>query len=362
MLTSLTIENFRAFKKLEMEDLGRVNLIVGENGSGKTCVLEAVELLEFEGRFPALFQVARRRGEFIPLTDKEDSLRLTPLHLFHGHAIQLGQRFEIRGENQDTDSFSCEVVPAPVGREGFVMVVTEEQTDDFILGLRVEWKMRGGIVIPVRESGAMARNMVDVSDWEKPTQLRQVRFIPPESLDRTSLRDLYDRIALTEAEERILDAVRIINPDVDRLAFLSLSSSPGAAPTGGIYAKLNNFEVRVPFGTIGEGARRLLAISLALINCGDGIVLIDEIDTGLHYSVMEKMWKMVIETARRLDAQVFATTHSLDCIRALGWLCENEAGYQEDVRVHRLEKPDGRATTFAGNELPIVIENRIEVR
>ncbi len=61
-----------------------------------------------------------------------------------------------------------------------------------------------------------------------------------------------------------------------------------------------------------------LQFYLALTTCENGIVLIDEIENGLHYSVQEEMWKMIFEIAEHLNVQVFATTQSIDAIKAFG--------------------------------------------
>lgn len=67
---------------------------------------------------------------------------------------------------------------------------------------------------------------------------------------------------------------------------------------------------------MGEGMRRVLQIVLKLVNARDGLLLIDEFENGLHYSVQPKVWTMLFELAEKLNVQVFATTHSWDCIKA----------------------------------------------
>lgn len=72
----------------------------------------------------------------------------------------------------------------------------------------------------------------------------------------------------------------------------------------------------MPLKNFGEGLNRLLIIAMALVSAEDNLLLIDEIDTGLHYSVQKQLWEIVFEFAKKLNTQVFATTHSEDCIKA----------------------------------------------
>ena len=100
-------------------------------------------------------------------------------------------------------------------------------------------------------------------------------------------------------------------PSVERLSF-RLEKNGRIVPI----VKLEAIDGSVPLGSLGEGLRRMLGIALCLVTARDGLLLVDEIDTGLYYSVLPDMWKLVFEVARRLNVQVFATTHSWDCISA----------------------------------------------
>ena len=70
----------------------------------------------------------------------------------------------------------------------------------------------------------------------------------------------------------------------------------------------------LPLRSMGDGINRILTIILAMVNCENGYLLIDEFENGLHYSVQEKLWEIIFYLAERLNIQVFATTHSNDAI------------------------------------------------
>jgi AAA15 family ATPase/GTPase len=118
----------------------------------------------------------------------------------------------------------------------------------------------------------------------------------------------------------------------------------------------------IPLRSLGEGVNHLLGIAVSLIAARDGLLLVDEIENGLHYSVMTRMWKLILDQSRALNVQVFAATHSLDCIRGFQ-AATAELGFG-DARLIRLEGKSGNieGVSFDPAELRIVTEEDIEVR
>jgi AAA15 family ATPase/GTPase len=113
---------------------------------------------------------------------------------------------------------------------------------------------------------------------------------------------------------------------------------------------------------MGEGVAKLLSIILAIANAKDGIVLIDEFENGLHYSVMQKIWEGVGRAAREFNCQVIATTHSYECLEAAyNGLPSN---MQKDFTYLRLDRIDSqtKAKVFDYDMLKIAINANLEVR
>ena len=119
---------------------------------------------------------------------------------------------------------------------------------------------------------------------------------------------------------------------------------------------------KIPLALVGEGLTRVLLLSLAIARASPGIALIDEIENGLHYSVLVDVWRAIAEAARRLDVQVFATTHSWECIRTAHEAFSQDGPY--DLRLHRLDRIDGnvQAVTYDQETLGTSVEMAMEVR
>jgi AAA15 family ATPase/GTPase len=106
----------------------------------------------------------------------------------------------------------------------------------------------------------------------------------------------------------------------------------------------------------------MLGLALAIVNAKNGVLLVDEIDTGLHYTVMSDMWKMIWKTAKRLNVQVFATTHSNDCWHSLADIANVENPSEDGITIHRVEKDKPKSILFTERQIAIAAERDIEVR
>ena len=118
----------------------------------------------------------------------------------------------------------------------------------------------------------------------------------------------------------------------------------------------------MPIGSYGDGLRRLLALRLALQGANHGYLLIDEIDYGLHWTVMEEVWRLLVEVAKEADVQVFATTHSHDCIRGLGLMVTSRPDLAEHVSIQKVHMSLNHAVCFDGEQIAIAVEQETELR
>jgi energy-coupling factor transporter ATP-binding protein EcfA2 len=347
MISNLTITGFRAFRELRVDPLTRVNLFVGKNNAGKTSILEAVELV-VSGTIGALPRILFRRGEEILPSEEEHGTELDPAHLFYGRSLHVGNRFSIIGGGKKTREVGCRVlVEEPDALFPSLTLVFGSHADPDLKFIRLSPENGIPFMTPTRRyPGSLAAS-------DPP-----VNFLGTEPAQASRLGQLWDSLVLTPEEQGVVESLRIIEPDLERIAFLS----ENRGSLSSILLKLAESEQRLPLGSFGDGSKRLLALSLNLLSARKGFLLVDEIDTGLHHSVMIDMWKLVIETAKRLDVQVFATTHSLDCVHALAWVQEQNPDLAAEVTLHRIEKDAPATIVYNMDEIAIAERGQIEVR
>jgi len=130
-----------------------------------------------------------------------------------------------------------------------------------------------------------------------------------------------------------------------------------------IKLKLKDQTELVPLSSMGDGMNRILTLAMALVSTEKGVLLIDEIETGLHYEAQLDMWRLVLKTAQDLDVQVFATTHSWDCIAAFKEALQ-ELEDQSVAKLFRLDSKYGklRAVEYDAEEIRIAVNQGVEVR
>jgi len=174
--------------------------------------------------------------------------------------------------------------------------------------------------------------------------------------------DLWDRLIVDGRESEVIEAMRILQPTLRNIFFLSGEMAHGHGGRGGILVALEGERRREPLGSYGDGIRRLLVLAISLIRTEGGILLVDEIDTGLHYSIMGDMWLLVTEAAKRANVQIFATTHSFDCVRGLAWLCENHPELRAEVSLQKIDPSLEEAVALDADRIVLAAEQGLEVR
>ena len=88
----------------------------------------------------------------------------------------------------------------------------------------------------------------------------------------------------------------------------------------------------VPITSYGEGLQRIFEIALSFAYCKNGVLLIDELETAIHYSLLVNFTKFIQELAVKFNVQVFITSHSKECI---GAFVENGV-HNEDINFYTM--------------------------
>lgn len=377
-IDSLNIEGFRAFRSLKIPDLGQINLITGGNNTGKSSLLESLRILASDANPSILHNILTYRDEYEgkggdEFTGTQHLSRLCTL--FNGFP-------EI---SEDPES-----IPDPI------VISADRSPHNMKLSMRIGWASTkynsdGSVRLAFAEnahSDELESELVPVLRVEANACSRLYRL---DSFSRLYLRDsergefqvshasgargpcvavgptvdgrtsiwgnLWDRIALSKAEEHVVEALQLIEPTIAAVSMVGDQSAGGRA----VIVRSGKIGRPVPLRTFGDGLSRLFGMILFLVNAGGGLLLIEEFENGIHYSVQIDVWRMIFRLAHKLEIQVFATTHSWDAIEAFQ-LAASES--QTKGALVRLIRRDDRtiSTVFPEDELAVVTRRKIEVR
>lgn len=367
MLNDITIKNYRCFKDFHINSLAGVNLIVGMNNSGKTSLLEAVYLLISQKHTRVLGEILDNRGEVIErlnlgITGKPEKLELyyQITNLFHNYQIEVPQIIKIEA----TNSKNFLQIKLDKNNLNHQVIANQIETDLTPYKLVLNFDS-GQIILPVHEDGSINEKFMQYFK-QSPSFTRQISylvdtqrniFITTNNLNFAELAALWNKITLTPKEDKVIEALQIIEPEIERISFTSQANI-----NSGILVKLRG-KYPIPLVSMGEGMRRILQIAIAAVTVENGFLLIDEIETGLYYQSQTDMWRFVLEVAKQLNIQVFATTHSWDCITAFQEALElsKDNNFGKLYRLSR-QKENIDVVEYSSNELATAVNHSIEVR
>ena len=374
MLTNLRINNFRGLKGLEINPLGRVNLLAGKNGAGKTSVLEALWIFSAPDMPDLTVRAAGLRGIY---PTSAETIFIDIFNEFQRkHTIEISANAKARSKprelriyleerslsvarpspsfNQSTDELGQSTQPPTEGQLQIVLDYVHEDGKKFTS--RAWWEPRP--ITPVeRVPGAMA--------FPSPSVVQEVQHIPsrngcafmsaPHREDDFVDVQRFGSLQLRGRDREILTALRTIEPKLKSIVPIVVKNSPV------IYADIGMGEP-VAARLLGGGFSRMFSIAVAMGSVRGGMLLIDEIENGLHHSVLGNVFSNLLSMAKRFDVQVVATTHSAECIDAAFQAVGR--GSEEDFTYHRLDQLESgaRAHHFDREMLETATELAMEIR
>ena len=375
-LADLSIKGFREIKSLDIPQLGRVTLLAGKNGVGKTTVLEACRVYAARGRYSALSELAEKHEEYSATTNRDgtDRLRANLAGLFHGRDVSRKARIEIGPENRANGGrLRIEIcrpdeIRTRIPDDG----ILEDVADGELRALKVAFEDREVATPLLFAAGESSAGTV--TRWPRRKgwySIRQDDLSPatvcvslgPGVLGNDEVARFWDSVTLTDDEDRAVQALRMaLGKRIKRVAMISEEGSSFRGRGRRVIVKLGDRRQPVPLKSLGDGAIRLFGIALALANSRNGFLLVDEAENGIHYSVHRDYWRLVLQTARANNTQVLATTHGWDCIRGFAQAAmEDKESNGVLVRLER-DNERVRAIEYSESELETAATQGIEVR
>jgi len=337
---SLKIENFRGIESLEINDLARVNLFVGMNNTGKTTVLESIFLLTGISKPQLAIAIDHLRGsaitsgsnlrDYFYCRDHESGLSLS--------GKQLKQERNLAIEPLYMEQLQRVATSPKIAGDGDGIKRPPQMgsaSSDMGLelrGLKYIFKIFDGSswsdpcepVIWLKEEGSPepSWNVNVVANYNE--KLLAKFDSPRFSYDKEAI----NHMLKNKQKKLILDAIKNIEP---RITDIMVADN-------GIALVDIGYDSFMPINLLGDGLIQILKLISQATSVPDGIYAVDEIGNGLHVSAIRDMWEMIFSRSKKLNTQIFATTHSRDVVEALQEMMANEKIEEGEVATYLLDK------------------------
>ncbi|MGH2409074.1 MAG: AAA family ATPase [Chloroflexota bacterium] len=338
MYEQLEIAGFRGIRDLRIENLRRVNLFVGTNNVGKTSLLEAAWLLRAPGNPSLLLNIAQSRG--INLLTLPGVRTITPnllwTPLFYGNG---GKRETIRLGATESGVTEELIIRAGNGTRSVVLNgrdlgqttapsdLTHSSRPALLVSETLEYIYQKGNEEPLRTTAEFVNNAINFTMNEVLTRFA-VYLSTRSWVSEQELAESFTKLEETEAIGILVSALKVLD---ERLQGLSLGFIDGRPVIRG---HLQGQQL-LPLYFLGDGAVHLANITLSIASARDGTVMIDELENGFYYKNLQSGWEAIRRACALSKAQIFATTHSRECVMAALRAFGDDA--RDQFRLFRLE-------------------------
>mgnify|MGYP000545041291 CR=1 FL=1 len=334
-IQNIKINNFRRFKNIQVSNLGKFNLIVGDNNIGKTSLLEA--LLFIPDKKEYLQRLAFSHIERINLYPEKKGSSLSNNSVLY---YNLNKDFLQEFQHCDDDN------------NNIVFLIKEGRNKlEYELFFSEKKKVTGTALSFTAEDYTVFENLSYLNGIKQP-------FMPYGKGFSNDLASVYD--ADIRPKRALEDAFK-----KNMKVFIPRISQIFAGVDGNIDIRDDDFPEDRPLHQYGEGANKLFRILILLTLHKGKRLMIDEIDAGIHYSKFKEFWMLIIKIAKKDKTQIFATTHNDECIRYFSEvLNELDEEYQKDGRVVQMKLVNNKikVRSYEYASFNLAIDEGVEIR
>lgn len=350
MIKSLEIKNFRCYKNLYLHELKQFNIVVGEGGSGKTSLLEAIFLVA--GASPEVWMRLRQWRGFGPAfrlsgtRDSYESLFRDIFYNFEKHkpaSIRMVDHRErartIRISYPKQDTYSG-------GR-----ATDDTQENAFLVEpITFTWTTKG------KEQ----RSRVDVKDgvlrFTGFNNVYPVWFTSPAINEGLAVATLFSELSLKKKAGGLVNAIRTLYPNVQDVTVESIAGELS------LCVSIDAVPEKLPIGAISSGLTHFLSIMVAIFTNPSGVLLIDEFEVGFYYANLQKVLEVIFSSCQEHNVQIIASTHSYEFLRTLLPIMQERQGTKYEFALLRTQRSGSESSIKELGDPSAALESNFEVR
>jgi AAA15 family ATPase/GTPase len=343
-IKDIAIKKFKCFENFSASGFQRVNLITGKNNVGKTTFMEACFLM----------------------SNLSNILRMWPFYEEETD-FEIAKLFLILQQHREKQEFNLKWL-------------TEELKLNFE---DIELKLKNKLRLLVLS------NNLSVCNYDEKNTKEYIVICEEESYENQSFfnlgefrknpeyQDIYTKNHLPLFNNSSFNAVsKNIDELINSIADFKLKNQIGNLnnlllsmfDVSEIDVIKDNIMLRKNDGmlyklsTFGDGVSHFIFIITSIMSSKNSVVYLDEIENGIHYSKLDELWEVILKTSKILNVQIFATTHSKECIDSYARVAKKLK--DEEVMLIELGKNEDKieSIVFDYSGLLHHIEQKLEVR
>lgn len=359
MIQRCKVKNFKSLKNSEIKNFKRINLLGGKNNTGKTTLMEALFLFHDRLNPECFIRLHSWRG--VQAIKMESAELFGPL--FHDYNTERKIEIEVEYNNRSTQNLTINLIEDLKKQISLsnINLNNRDNTTKTLNNEHLEMKLKySGSVNKKQEvithtfegENNLNVNATDVS----PRNITQAVFLVAKNISNENENAIrYGELVKRNEENEIIEFLKVIEPRLKSINAIHLNDN-----TSMIYGDIG-LKKKVPLNYMGDGITRIFSILLAIISLPNGILFIDEIENGIHHSVMNQVWEMIDNASKKYNCQIIATTHSYECLASL---VEGTAKSANDINYIRLERRENDIVNkeYDYEMLQVAIEQGWEVR
>lgn len=343
MFQTIDIKAYRGLKNITLQNLSRVNILVGENNTGKTSILEAIQILRDPEVVDNVLSIAKKRQ---PRNIMVQSANLIPFDEFL-------YSFPVQGEQKDIVIYATDYklkkwhieLCGTIKKEIYDkedLSESEQRRYDLYCGEDGEISVISGNFLYISENLTSENNYSFRETQLRPdVSMKETLDIKKENMSRVSIvyispMDVYTNRVLNanfykgmrvSEKETLIQLLRLFDERIIGIEIGMLNAKPT------ILIELENIGL-MPVSLFGDGLKKILTLASAIVKTKQGIILIDEFETGIHQRALVQVADWIASAAEERDIQIFLTTHSSEAVNAL---VQAQKKQQIDMSAYRLE-------------------------
>lgn len=324
MIDSIKIKNFRCFENAELKKCNRVNIVVGENGVGKTALLEAIFLtLASSPEIALRFRVFRGMESNIVSGAPKGIEQALWSDLFYRYDDEKVISVDLQGSGPEARSLNIYS-----GDESHTFLKSKEGefSEERTSGIKFRWKDHTG------KERISEPTITDKGIEMKGTGEDLPNFFYFASSYVVNSREIAERFSILSRANKEKEFIEILTKEFSWIKNLSIQSV-GGIPV--IYADLEGITEKIPLNNVSGGINRMVGIALTIASRPKSVVVVDEIENGIYYKHNKAWWRNLLFFAKKYDCQLFLSTHSQEWLEALVEITDEKA---DDFSLCRIER------------------------